>query len=336
MSEVSIGLIGAGHIGRTYSQVLSSSELAVICAVADTAPGAADTIAGMLGARAFDSHLDLLDQGGVEAVIVCTPPATHAEVVTAALERGIHVMCEKPFALSSAEARSMIATAAASGVVLTMASKFRYVADVVTARRLINSGAIGTPVLVENTFASRVSMVGRWNSVPAISGGGVLIDNGTHSVDIVRYLLGPIEEVFAVEGRRAQDLEVEDTAHLFARCGRGVRASVDLSWTINKERDSYLDIYGSDGTILVGWKASRYLTDPAEGWKPFGGGYDKVQAMTDQVHNFCRAFIDGEPLLISAQDALASVEVIGAAYTAMFRDNWVSLDADQSPVLKVS
>lgn len=336
MIGVNLGLVGAGRIGKTYAQVLALSELAAITAVADTFFDAAESVATGLGAQPFASHIDLLENAGIDALIVCTPPVTHAEIVSAALERGIHVMCEKPFALSTADARHLMTTAASSGAVLTMASKFRYVADVVTARRLINSGAIGDPVLVENTFASRVTMGDRWNSMPAISGGGVLIDNGTHSVDIVRYLLGPIKEVFAVEGRRAQDLEVEDTAQIFARCGSDVRASVDLSWTINKERDSYLDIYGTEGTILVGWKGARYLTDPSEGWKSFGHGYDKVQAMGDQVHNFCRAFTDGEPLLISPQDALASVEVIGAAYSSMYRDHWVSLDAERSPVLKVS
>jgi predicted dehydrogenase len=115
-----------------------------------------------------------------------------------------------------------------------------------------------------------------------------------------------------------------------------VRASIDLSWTINKERDSYLDVYGSEGAILVGWNRSRYLSNPAAGWQPFGNGYDKAQAMADQVRNFCRAFTHGEPLSISALDALASVEVIAAAYRSMDKDNWVSLETAKSPVLKVS
>jgi predicted dehydrogenase len=334
--SVRLGLIGAGRIGRTYAQVLASSLVADVVAIADTNAGAAQGLAHEFDAVAFPNHLAMLDHAQIDAVIVCTPPATHSDVVTSALERRLHVMCEKPFALSTTEASRMMGLAGTTGVVLTMASKFRYVADIVAAKRLINSGAIGEVVLVENTFASRVSMEDRWNSDRTIAGGGVLIDNGTHSVDIVRYLLGPIREVFAVEGRRLQGLDVEDTAQLFARCNGGVRASVDLSWTINKERDSYLDIYGSEGTILVGWHHSRHLSNADAGWQPFGSGYDKVQAMRDQVENFCRAFTHGEPLLISMLDALASVEVIAAAYSSMDRDNWVSLDPSKSPVLKVS
>jgi predicted dehydrogenase len=334
--KVKLGLIGAGRIGRTYGQALASSEVAELTAVADINVGASQALAHDLGAESFAHHVGLLENAQVEAVIVCTPPATHSQVVASALERGLHVMCEKPFALSTAEASMLMGLAGTHGVVLTMASKFRYVADVVAAKALVNSGAIGDVVLVENTFASRVPMHDRWNSDRTISGGGVLIDNGTHSVDIVRYLLGPIREVLAVEGRRLQGLEVEDTAQLFARCNGGVRASVDLSWTIDKERDSYLDIYGSEGTILIGWNRSRYLTNPVDGWQVLGRGYDKMQAMVDQVRNFCRAFTHGEPLLISTLDALASVEVIAAAYSSMHRDNWVSLETVKSPVLKVS
>jgi predicted dehydrogenase len=315
---------------------MATSKLASITAVADDLPEAARSVAGPLDAKCFQSHSELLEQDGLDAIIVCTPPATHFDIVTAALEHGKHVMCEKPFALATGEARQLIATANKHGLTLTMASKFRYVADVVAARRLVNEGLIGDPVLVENTFASRVPMAGRWNSRRTISGGGVLIDNGTHSVDIVRYLVGPIHEVFAVEGRRAQDLEVEDTVGVFARCDGDIRATIDLSWTINKERDSYLEIYGSEGAILVGWGGSRYLTETGEGWTPFGLGYDKGQAMRDQVHNFCRAITHGETLLITTQDALASVEVVAAAYASMFRNNWVSLDSVRSSLSQVS
>jgi predicted dehydrogenase len=191
--KVNLGLIGAGRIGRTYVEVLADSDFASLAAVADTNSEAAQVLAHEIGAKAYPNHLALLDQAQVDAVIVCTPPSSHAEVVSSALERRLHVMCEKPFALSTAEASNLMGLAGSNGVVLTMASKFRYVADIVAAKRLIASGAIGDVVLLENTFASRVSMENRWNSNRAISGGGVLIDNGTHSVDIVRYVLGPMK-----------------------------------------------------------------------------------------------------------------------------------------------
>jgi predicted dehydrogenase len=162
----------------------------------------------------------------------------------------------------------------------------------------------------------------RWNSKPSISGGGVLIDNGTHSVDLTRYFLGPLAEIHAVEGKRIQGLAVEDTVRMFVRSASGVMGSVDLSWTINKEQPSYISIYGASGTILVGWKESKYRRTCDADWIVFGKGYDKGQAFVSQVDNFGRAIRDGEPLVVSPEDAIASVEAVEAAYLALARDRW--------------
>jgi predicted dehydrogenase len=221
----------------------------------------------------------------------------------------------------------MLAVAASSSGVLTMASKFRYVEDVRQARDLVLSGQIGELILVENTFASRVDMADRWNSHAATSGGGVLIDNGTHSVDLVRYILGPISEVMAVEGRRIQGLAVEDTAQIFLKSSDGARATIDLSWSLNKEREWFLEIYGSAGTIQVGWARSRYRLEDSGEWVELGPGYQRQQAMRDQVKNFAAAILKGERLRIDATDAIASVEVIEAAYRSLQHDGWVGVDA---------
>jgi predicted dehydrogenase len=216
----------------------------------------------------------------------------------------------------------MIDTADRAGVLLTMASKFRYVEDVIKAKSIVASGILGEIILFENAFTSRVDMTSRWNGNPAVSGGGVLIDNGTHSVDLTRYFLGPLAEVHALEGKRVQGLSVEDTVRLFVKTTSGVMGSVDLSWSINKELDSYLNIYGSQGTVQVGWKESRYRQQSSRDWIVFGNGYNKVQAFRDQIGNFARAIRQREPLLITAEDALASVEVIEAAYRSLTESAW--------------
>jgi predicted dehydrogenase len=223
-----------------------------------------------------------------------------------------------------------------AGVVFTMASKFRYVDDVIRAKSLLASGLLGDIVLFENAFTSRVDMSRRWNSDPAMAGGGVLIDNGTHSVDIVRYFLGPIEAVEAVEGKRIQGLAVEDTVRLFVRTKSGVLGSIDLSWSLNKELDTYIDIYGSNGIVRIGWKGSKYRPLSSPDWIAFGKGYDKVEAFRRQVENFCGAVRGEEKLLITADEALASVRVIEAAYESMKKDDWVAVaeDPEGSPLMR--
>ena len=161
----------------------------------------------------------------------------------------MNVLCEKPLCLSVAEARQMIETAEKTGVVFTMATKFRYCEDVVKAKSILASGILGEVVQFENAFTAKVDMSKRWNSDAEISGGGVLIDNGTHSVDIIRYFLGAITDVLALETSGTQNLSVDENVKLLAKTENGVAASVDLTWGINKELPNFISIYGTNGTL---------------------------------------------------------------------------------------
>jgi predicted dehydrogenase len=326
---VRIGLIGAGGIAQAYAQALERSTRARLVAVADVRPEAARSLAEAFGCASFESHTALAAKGGVDAVVVCTPPDSHPEICIQFLEQKIAVLCEKPLSIDAASARAMIEAGRRGGVKFTMASKFRYAEDVVRAKAIVSSGILGEIILFENAFTSRVDMTSRWNSRAEISGGGVLIDNGTHSVDIVRYFLGPIADVQCVEGKRSQGLPVEETVRIFVRSVAGVLGSIDLSWSINKELESYINIYGSHGTISVGWKQSKYRQSSGRDWVVFGKGYDKVQAFTAQIDNFAGAIRGEEALLITAEDALASVEVVETAYADMRSSHWMTVSAAQ-------
>ena len=223
----------------------------------------------------------------------------------------------------------MVAAAEESGAKFTMASKFRYVEDVKKAHAIVQSGILGDLIMFENTFAGHVDMRNRWNSDPTISGGGVLIDNGTHSVDIARYLLGPLAEVQAVEGKRIQDLQVEDTVRIFARTEKGVMANIDLSWSLNKQSPEYISLYGSQGTILIGWRESKYRRNSDQEWIVFGNGYNKFDAFTAQLENFAQAIKGDETLTINIEDALASVAVVEVAYESLWRNTWMPIEKSE-------
>lgn len=240
------------------------------------------------------------------AAIVCTPPSTHPDICVRLMEQGVHVLCEKPLAISTEEAIPTADTAERCHVTFSMGSKFRFVADVQKAREIIDSGILGDIILYENTFAGFCDMSQRRNSQPEISGGGVVIDNGTHSVDILRYLLGNITELQVVEGRRIQKLPVEDTALLFARTESGAMGNIDLSWSLNKVRADFVSIYGSKGTLSVGWKESKYKLAEQKDWTIFGNGYDKVAAFGNQIRNFGAAICGTERSIITPEDAIAS------------------------------
>ena len=326
------GLIGAGGIAQAYAQAFARSEIAELVAVADVRSEAAQAMAETVKCQSFTSYQALAEQMDIDAVVICTPPVTHPEIGIYFLERQVHVLCEKPLSISVESAKAMAAAAEKAGVILTMASKFRFVDDVIEAKSIVASGTLGDIVLFENAFTARVDMASRWNAQPEISGGGVLIDNGTHSVDIMRYFLGPLAEVQVVEGKRIQSLPVEDTVRIFVKSKRGVMGNIDLSWSINKELDHYIRIYGSQGTMSVGWKQSKYHLTSSQHWTVFGQGYNKVQAFHNQIDNFTKAIWQQEPLLITAADAVASVEVITAAYQALNQSHWTPIQNGLMPM----
>jgi predicted dehydrogenase len=324
--KMRFGMVGAGAIAQTYAQTFKSCENAKLVAVADVRRDAAQALAEGLGCQSYDSYQTMGENTELDAVIICTPPATHLEICLYFLERKVNVLCEKPISVDVKSAKIMLEAANQADVKLTMASKFRYVEDVIRAKSIVTSGILGEIILFENAFTARVDMSSRWNSNPKISGGGVLIDNGTHSVDIMRYFLGPLAEVQVVEGKRVQGLSVEDTVRIFVQSTNGVMGSIDLSWSLNKELDSYIRIYGSQGTISVGWKESKYRQSSSSDWIVFGKGYDKIQAFRSQINNFAKAIRGEEPLLITAEDALASVEVIEAAYASLHQNHWTAIN----------
>ncbi len=319
-------IVGTGGIASAYESAFAGMPEAQVVAVCDVRMDAAANFAARLGCAAYSSAEALASRRDVDAAIICTPPVTHEPIACILLQSGKHVLCEKPLAISVPSAWRMLETARSAGVIMTMASKFRYVEDVRKARAFVQQGDLGDTIFVENTFTSNIDMRSRWNANPAISGGGVLIDNGTHAVDVLRYFLGHLRDVQIIECRRLQGLPVEDTVRVFVQNDEGAMGTSDLSWSLDKEYTTYLRIYGTRGTILVGWKSSKIRLNNGHDWIDFGTGYDKVAAFRAQLRNFCEAITGTAELLITPRDALASVEVIAAGYAALERTQWEHVD----------
>jgi predicted dehydrogenase len=322
-----IALIGAGRIGTSHLEALGLVEEATLTAVVDPRRGAAEAVAEQKRVRWFEDYKnpELLEL--VDAVIICTPPNLHFDIAKHFLANDKHVLCEKPLTISSAHAEELVRVANERELVLMMASKFRYVDDIIKAKAILEAGILGKVILYENTFCGKAMMKDRWNASREIGGGGVLIDNGTHSVDVARYLFGPIQELQAQAGIHAQSLEVEDTARIQFRTRAGVIGMIDLSWSINKEGDHYISVFGSEGTLLIGYKGASYKQDGNSRWVHFGAGYDKIGALKKQLENFVGTLSGTERPLITPEDALASVRAIETAYISTRQNNWVTVGA---------
>jgi predicted dehydrogenase len=313
-------LIGAGgRIAADWLSVAQASDSPVrLTALVETDPGARQRLGAL-------PDLDALLAGDLpEAAIVATPPSTHAAIVVRLAEAGIHVLCEKPLATTLHDAESMVAATRSAGVRLMMASKFRFVDDVAEASRRIAEGAIGQPVFYDNAFCGHVDMRDRWNSDPQVSGGGVLIDNGAHAVDLARFLMGEVERVLAATGPRLQPLGVEDSVRILFETCSGALGRADLSWSVDIGSASYAAIHGSLGSIELGWKGARLRT--RDGWTPFGTGYDKRRAFRNQLTHFAQVVRGDEAPRIGDDDALASVRFVCAAQRSLVDGRWCRLD----------
>lgn len=321
--RVRVGLIGAGTIARDYLAVLGQIPEIELTCIADTDDAARERVTQLVDLPVYGSVRELIDESEIEAALVLTPPVAHDAVAIELLSRGTHVLCEKPLALSSHAAGRMVHTASRMGVLLMMASKFRYVPDMVEAQRILASDVLGEPILFENSFCAPVDMTERWNSDPDLAGGGVLIDNGCHSVDIARFLLGPIVRVFAHFGRRVQPVRVEDSVRMFVETSGACVGLIDLSWSVDKGTEHYVSVQATRGTLQVGWRGSRYRAAGDADWTTFGAGYDKHAALAAQLRNFAAAVRGDEQPVVTVEEALASVRTIDAAYRAARVGRWV-------------
>ena len=206
-----------------------------------------------------------------------------------------------------------------------MASKFRFVQDVIEARKFVQSGIIGDIVLSEVIFCSVVDMTNRWNADPAVAGGGVLIDNGSHAVDVIRYLVGPIRSVYAQEGKKTQNIRVEDTARLHFETEDHIIGMVDLSWSLYKHTANYVNIFGTKGTLEVGWAQSLIWDAKEKSSKVFGSGDKKLDAFVNQMEHFADCLQGKSRPILGIDDAVESVRVIEAAYTSIREKKWLKV-----------
>lgn len=317
-------LIGCGRIAQDYITVLADSTRIQLTDVVEPDAAARAAAVGRTGARGHADPADLFAASALDAVVIASPPSTHADLATQALACGAHVFCEKPLATSTVDAERMFAASAAAGRHIMMATKFRFVDDVAAARRLIADGAIGTPTFYSNVFCAHVDMAGRWNTDPARSGGGVLIDNGTHSIDLARFLIGPIARVSATFGPRIQPVEVEDSAVLLFEGATRAVGRVELSWSVDQPTEHYVEVHGEKGTVQIGWQGSRVRT--SGGWSPFGSGYAKHRAFAAQLEHFADVVQGAAEPIVTLRDALASVRIVDAAYRAARNGTWEDID----------
>jgi UDP-N-acetylglucosamine 3-dehydrogenase len=310
-----VGIIGLGRAGAIHLEACRSVPGIEVVALYDPSPVARRSPMAA-GITAYADLSRMLESERLDAVSICAPPADHAGLAVACLERGLHVLCEKPLALTSGETLDMLDAARRNKRRLLVASKFRHVPELVVARDLIRSGALGDPVAFAVSFCSVVDMTGRWNAQRLRSGGGVIIDNGCHALDIIYFLFGSVSRVHATPLKPVQRLAVEDSATLQVWTESGVIGSVDLSWSFATGRDTYLVVHGSRGTLELGWHGSGVKVGN-ESWREVGGPYNKLEAHRRMHACFMHSITNGTQPWIGAAECVGVVAAVEAAYRSL-------------------
>jgi predicted dehydrogenase len=259
MEDMQVAVVGCGLIGHKRAKSLVGLGHTLV-AVADAIPGRSAQLAATYpGCLAVADWHDAVTRSDVDAVVVATTNDSLSPVTLAAVQAGKHVLVEKPAARSAEELRPVLAAAKAAGVVVRVGFNHRFHPALQQARRLVDAKAIGPLMFVRGRYGhgGRVGYDREWRADPARAGGGELLDQGVHLIDLTRWFLGDISEVSGHAGTFFWDMPVEDNGFMFLRTVGGQVGWLHASCTEWKNLFC-LEIYGRTGKLQIDGLGGSY------------------------------------------------------------------------------
>lgn len=321
-----VGLIGAGLQGRRRGQALKRCGDQVSI-VADIDIERAQLLASELGCEATANWEEVVTGEDIEAIIICTPPNLHQPMCIAALRQGKHVLCEKPLARDPNEAEEIVKAVKNNSLKFKCGFNLRHHPGIKQARDWVDRGFIGELSFIRCRYGigGRPGYDQEWRAKPEISGGGQLMDQGTHAIDLSRWFLGEFIEVAGFVQTAFWDIApLEDNAFCLLRTDKGQIASIHVSWTQWKNLFSF-EIFGKDGYIIVDGLGGSYGVEKATLGKraflePFreeiiefrGDGH----SWDEEWREFTSAIKENREPLGNGHDGLEAVRLVYAIYEA--------------------
>ena len=331
---IQVGIIGAGGIAR-YAHVPGYQAVkgVKLVAVADIVPGKAAELAQEFGIpHAYESMEEMFANEQLDAVSVCTPNFAHKEVTLAALNAGLHVLCEKPIAMNLAEGREMVETAARLGKVLQIGLHWRFTSEAQALKRFIEGGELGDIYYGEATCMRRRGIPG-WGvfTQKRFQGGGALIDIGVHTLDHTMWLMGNPKPVsvmgatYAAFGKRADvvtigerwdatKFDVDDMGVGMVRFANGATLILRAAWAANIEKSfSETRILGTQGgatmsPLRVYKEMQQSLVDITPAYLP------EVKPHTQEIEHFIACVRGEAECLVVPEQVLDVQAVLDAIY----------------------
>ncbi|WP_447942707.1 Gfo/Idh/MocA family protein [Microbacterium aurum] len=324
-SPLRVAVVGCGDISALHLAAIEECADAELVAVCDTDPGRLAEAMAATGVAGFGDVGTLLRDARPDVVHITTPHSTHADLAVAALEAGVHVVLEKPLAHDRAAAERLIAAAEGSDARIGVCFQNRYNATVQRAHEVLASGELGAVTGAAATVVwSRTAEYYRaapWRGTWAGGGGGLLMNQAIHTIDLVQWLLGDVVEVTGGAGTRfLQDvIEVEDTADLVMTHASGARSVFYATLAHTANAPVTLDIEAEHGSLslrgdLVIRRADGSVEtiaedSAAEGPRSYWGASHALL-----IHDFYRSLDDEDPFWIDAVEANKSLAIIQALY----------------------
>lgn len=336
MGRVSVGLIGAGRIGRIHAQNLRFQiRGARVSAVADIVIEAARMLAEELGIPAYEQDYHrLLDNPEIEAVLICSSTDTHAEMIIEAAAAGKHIFCEKPIALELERIDRALEAVNRSGVKFQVGFNRRFDPSFMKAKELVESGKIGRPHLLR--ISSRDPEPPPLDYVKV--SGGLFLDMMIHDFDMARYLMGEEVTELVAAGNCCIDPAFQcvgdvDTAIVLLKFESGALGAIDNSRQAVYGYDQRIEVFGSEGSVIVGNKTPTEVTvhkaDSVYGEKPLYFFLERYQeAYLAEMNHFIRCIQENREPSVGGNDGRVSVRLGLAAKESLVKGTFVRLTPD--------
>ena len=298
LSSSRVALAGCGSIARAHANAIGASGLVALC---DPNLASAQRLRDEIGTPipVFPSLEEALRGQNPDVVVVCTPPTTHFDLVRAALESGAD------------DALALGELARHNNRTLRTAAKYRFCEGVQAAKTLTESGESGDLIEVRIAFGSAFDYANSWHSNPSLSGGGVWMDNGPHSLDLARYFAGDLKLVSLEEWRTCGPLELETEIGARFDSSLGAHVEIELSW--ERSLGDFARLRFARGILEIGWRETRWREN-GQAPRVLAGAYDKSACFAGNWNGFlCN------DARCQAEDGTRVVELLEAVFEAARR-----------------
>lgn len=337
MNEVGFGIIGCGNIAPIHAQAFAETKGAKLVAVADVVEANARRLAEAHNAVTYTDYHEMLARDDIQAVSLCVPSGMRAEMAEACAEAGKHILAEKPLEVSTERIDRILAAVEKHQVRLGCIFQSRFADGPLRVHHAIEAGRFGTLVLGDAYIkwyrSQEYYNSGAWRGTRKLDGGGALMNQGIHQIDLLLWFMGPVKEVYARTALLAHEgLEVEDLACAMLTFENGALGSIEGSTAIWPGHSARVEVHGSEGSAIIEdgelrfWKFQKELPEDAGITADLGkesalgsGAGDPLAGLKHEGHrrqivDFVNAILENRPPAIDGKEGRRAVEIIEAIY----------------------